>query len=115
VNIVRSPLGPMRVVSTVRELGGEARVPRCEVDVATELDLSRLAWPLRRLLERVLRRLNRRVLEEDREILERRQRLFGSTVEDYLREDQFLLFKETFRAHYGRRPGTGGGACDSCT
>ncbi len=104
VNIVRSPLGPMKVVSTVREIRSADAPVRCEIDVDTEIDLPRFVAPFRGLLERILRRVNRQVLEEDREILERRQRLFGDTVDDYLRDGQFLLFKETFRKHYARHP-----------
>ncbi len=102
LNVVRSPLGPMKVVSTVREIDGGTPEVRCEVDVETEIDASPAMRPFRGLLERLLRRVNRRVLEEDRGILERRQRLFGSSVEDYLRDGQLLLFKEAFRSHYSR-------------
>lgn len=102
VNIVRSPLGPMRVVSTVRELGSGTPDVRCEVDVETEIDLPGWLMPFRTPLEWLLRRVNQTVLREDREILERRQRLFGSGVDDYLRDEQYLLFKERFRAHYAR-------------
>ncbi len=104
VNAVKSPLGPMKVVSTVREIDAGTPRVRCEIDVETELDLPRLLAPLGRPLEALLRRVNRRVLEEDRALLERRQRLLGESVEDYLREGQFLLFKEAFRAHFSRRP-----------
>jgi hypothetical protein len=104
VNAIRSPFGPMKVVSTVREIRSDDSPVRCEVDVHTEIDLPFFVVPFRGLLEHLLRRVNREVLEEDREILERRQRLFGDTVDDYLRDGQFLLFKETFRKHYARRP-----------
>ena len=87
-----------------REIDAGTPEVRCEVDVETEIDASPVMRPLRSLLERLLRRVNRRVLEEDRGILERRQRLFGSSVEDYLRDGQFLLFKEAFRSHYSRAP-----------
>ncbi len=103
VNVVKSPLGPMKVVSTVREIDADTPGVRCEVDVETELDLPAALRPLGALLVRLLRRVNRRVLEEDREILERRQRLLGGSIEDYLRDGQFLLFKETFREHFSRR------------
>jgi hypothetical protein len=98
VNAVRSPLGPMIVTSTVRELDSGTPQVRCEVEVHTEIDLPAPLYPFRSLLERLLRRTNRTILEEDRWILERRQRLLGDTVRDYLRKEQILLFKEVFRA-----------------
>lgn len=99
---VKSPLGPMYVVSTVEDVPGPTPHGQCEVTVQTTLDMPRLLYPARRLVERLLRRLNATVLREDRTILERRQALFGDDVEDYLRDDQCLLFKEAFRQHYSR-------------
>ncbi len=98
VNAVRSPLGPMVVTSTVREFDGGTPQVRSEVYVRTEIDLPAFLYPFRGLLEWVLRRTNRVILEEDRGILERRQRLLGDTVGDYLRKEQHLLFKDAFRA-----------------
>ena len=34
----------------------------------------------------------------DNAIFERRRRLLGNAVNDYLRKDQYLLFKDAFRA-----------------
>ena len=98
VNAVRSPLGPMIVTSRVREIGSGTPDVRCEVDVCTEIDLSGALYPFRRPLEWLLRRTNRVILEEDRGIFERRQRLLGNAVGDYLRKGQYLLFKDAFRA-----------------
>jgi hypothetical protein len=98
VNAVRSPIGPMIVTSTVREIGSGTPDVSCEVDVRTEIDLPKALYPFRRPLERLLRRTNRVILEEDRGIFERRQRLLGNAVGDYLRKDQYLLFKDAFRA-----------------
>jgi len=99
---IKSPLGPMYVTSTVEELGSGTPEVRSEVTVETMLELPRPLYPFRGLLGRLLRRLNRTVLQEDLEILERRHALFGDYVEDYLRERQRILFKEAFRACYGR-------------
>jgi hypothetical protein len=98
----------MYILSTARDVDGAGA---CEVTVETTLDLPRLVYPARRLIERLLRRLNDDVLREDRVLLERRQALFGDDVEDYLRDEQCLLFKEAFRRHYakagqGARPET---------
>jgi len=92
VNAVRSPLGPMIVTSTVREIDGGTP------DVRSEIDLPRGLHPFRKPLEWLLRRTNRVILEEDRGIFERRQRLLGNGVGDYLRGGQYLLFKDAFRA-----------------
>jgi hypothetical protein len=98
---VRTPLGPMTVLATVREFQGGSPEAWCEVAVDTALDLPIWAWPFRRLVERLLRRLNAKVLEEDLLILRRRRTLFGESVEDYLRDGQPLLFKPLFARHYG--------------
>ena len=71
----------------------------------TVIDLPGLIWPARKVVERLLRRLNDVVLREDLTILVRRQALFGDWIEDYLRDQQCMLFKELFRQHYAsRRP-----------
>jgi hypothetical protein len=59
-------------------------------------------------VERLLRHLNDVVLREDLTILERRQALFGDWVEDYLQDQECMLFKDLFRQHYAR-PGGGTG------
>ena len=102
---VRSPLGPMYVTSTVKEFDSGSPNVRCEVVVETTLELPRVLYPARKLLEQLLRRLNARVLAEDETILERRQKLLGDNIDDYLRPEQFLLFKELFAEHYGPRGG----------
>jgi hypothetical protein len=94
----RSPIGPMIVTSTVREIGSGTPDVTCEVDVSTEIDLPRALYAFRRPLERLLRRTNRVILDEDNAIFERRRRLLGNAVNDYLRKDQYLLFKDAFRA-----------------
>ncbi len=99
---VKSPLGPMHVVSTVREFESGTEEVRCEVTVETTLDLPRWVYPARGLVEGLLRRLNATVLREDRTILDRRHALFGDSVEDYLREQQCMLFKDLFRQHYSK-------------
>ncbi len=102
---VESPLGPMYVLSTVEEFGSGTPDVRSEVTVETTLDLPRLLFPARALVERLLRRLNRTVHVEDCAILERRQRLFGDDVSDYLRDEQPLLFKDRFRESVERGGG----------
>jgi hypothetical protein len=97
---VKSPLGPMHVVSTVREFAAGTPETHCEVEVVTTIDLPRALWPMRALVERLLRHLNDVVLVEDLTILERRQALFGDWVEDYLHDQECILFKDLFRQHY---------------
>ena len=99
---VKSPLGPMYVVSTTREFNSGTPDVYCEVEVVTTLDLPRVLWPARRMIERLLRRLNDVVLREDLTILERRQKLFGEWVGDYLHDQEVILFKDAFREHYAR-------------
>ena len=94
---VESPLGPMYVLSTVREFDSGTASVRSEVTVDTTLDMPRLLYPFRGLVERLLRRLNETVHFEDCSILERRQRLLGDDVSDYLRDEQCLLFQDLFR------------------
>lgn len=98
---IKSPLGPMYVVSTVEELESGTPQARSEVTVETTIDLPRWVYPARLLVEKLLRRLNEKVLLEDRAILDRRQALVGDSVEDYLRDQQRILFKDLFRRHYG--------------
>jgi hypothetical protein len=100
---IKSPLGPMFIVSTVEELDSGTPQVRSEVTVETTIDLPRWAYPARFLVERLLRRLNEKVLREDRTILDRRQALVGDSVEDYLRDQQRILFKDVFRRHYGAK------------
>jgi hypothetical protein len=98
---VESPLGPMYVLYTVLEFHSGTDDVRSEVTVETTLDMPRLLFPMRGLIERLLRRLNVTVHREDCAILERRQKLFGAGVSDYLRDEQCLLFKDLFRASVG--------------
>ena len=102
---VKSPLGPMHVVSTTREFASGTPAAHCEVEVVTTIELPRVLWPMRPLAERVLRHLNDLVLREDLTILERRQKLFGDWVDDYLHDQECMLFKDLFRQHYGRPGG----------
>lgn len=99
LHIVKTPLGPMRVVSTASEADAAAGVCT-EVRVDVEIDLPRLVYPFRALIERILRHLNQVVLDEDIVLLERREKLFGAWIEDYLQPRQVILFKELFRQHY---------------
>ena len=99
VHVVRTPLGPMRVVSTATDASGPDG-PCTEVLVDVEIDLPRLVFPFRGLLEWVLRRLNQKVLDEDMTVLLRRERLYGSWIENFLRPRQMILFKELFREHF---------------
>ena len=103
LQVIKSPLGPMTVLSTTREFEGGTAQAHCEVTVETEIDLPAWAYPLRHLLEKILRASNQRVLDEDLAILLRRQRLFGDYIEDYLRPDQPLMCKEAFRRSFSRR------------
>jgi len=102
---VKSPLGPMRVLATARSMSDDPAAPLCVVRVHVELDLPWFVHPFRHLLQRVLERADHRVMVEDNSLIERRQRLFGDCIEDYLQPEHQMLFKELFRHHYSRRPG----------
>ncbi|MFT4569283.1 MAG: hypothetical protein ACI8TX_000505 [Hyphomicrobiaceae bacterium] len=67
------------------------------------LDLSALLWVFRKPLEVAIRRIADRTFEEDRLILERRDRLLGSYIEDYLRPGQCLMAKDAFASSYSRK------------
>ena len=99
LQVVKTPVGPMRVLSTstASEDGGT------DVLVDVELDLPGILYPFRSLLEKVARKLNRTVLDEDLTVLLRRERLFGDSIEDYLRHQHVMLFKESFREHYSTK------------
>ncbi len=101
--MVKTPLGPMRVLATAtaRNVGPEDVCT--EVIVDGEIDLPRAIYPFRRFVERILRHLNKVVLDEDLTVLLRREKLYGPYVEDYLRSGQRILFKEAFRKHYSQR------------
>lgn len=103
LQVIKSPLGPMTVVSTTREFASGTPGVHSEVTVETEIDLPLWAYPFRGMLERILRRSNQRVLDEDLDILLRRQALLGDYIEDYLRPGQPLMCKEAFRRAFSRR------------
>jgi hypothetical protein len=99
---VDTPAGPMRLTHDFKELGTGTPELRCEKTVRVELDLHPALWPFRRLIEAALRKFSAQVLAEDALILERRKRLFGSYIEDYLRDGQYLMCKEAFRSAFSR-------------
>ena len=103
LQMVKTPLGPMRVLATAEEYEAGTPDVRTEVTVDVQIDLPRPVYPFRILVERLLRKLNLVVLEEDLEILERRQKLFGDYVEDYCRSEEVMLFKDVFAAHFSRK------------
>jgi hypothetical protein len=105
LHVVETPLGPMRVISTASEVDGSGGACT-DVLVDVEIDLPTLVFPFRRLVERILRYLNQVVLDEDMGLLLRRQALFGDFIEDFLRPRQVILFKELFREHYSKQPGS---------
>jgi hypothetical protein len=101
--------GPMRMRSTFREQDAGTPRVRCEKTAHVEFHLSWFAYPFRRLIEWAFRRTSARLLAEDGRILERRRRLFGESIEDYLRDGQYLMCKEEFRAAFSNRAGGGPG------
>ena len=102
---IKSPLGPMRVLASARDASADAEHPLCIVRVEVELDLPSVLYPFRSVLRRILERSDHRVMLEDNSLIERRQRLFGDYIEDYLQPEHKMLFKELFRRHYSRRNG----------
>lgn len=101
--MVKTPLGPMRVLATASEHQTGTPDVYTEVVVEGQIDLPRFVHPFRGWVERILRRLNQVVLDEDLTVLLRREKLFGPYIEDYLRSEQVMLFKEAFREHYSQR------------
>ncbi len=99
---IKSPLGPMRVLATAECVSDDPAAPLCVVHVEVELDLPRLVYPFRGLLLPLLKRTDHKVMVEDNLLIERRQRLFGDFIEDYLQPEHKMLFKELFRRHYSR-------------
>ena len=55
LHAIKSILGPVYIVSTVEEFDSGTPDIRCEVRVETTLDLPRLLYPARRMIERLLR------------------------------------------------------------
>ena len=100
---IKSPLGPMRVLATAQAASGDQAEPECVVHVDVELDLPWFAYPFRGLLQPILERADHKVMVEDNLLIERRQRLFGDFIEDYLQPEHKILFKDLFRHHYSRR------------
>lgn len=96
--VVSAPFFLLTHLSTVQEV----KEGEVEVIVDVELDLPFFLYPFRKWIEKALRNQDQRIHEEDREILERRYSLVKEDVNDYLRDFQPLLFKEIFRAHFGR-------------
>ena len=107
---LKSPLGPMRVLATARAASEDPERPLCIVHVDVALDLPWYVYPVRGLLRRILERADHRVMLEDNSLIERRQRLFGDYIEDYLQPEHKILFKELFRRHYSRRGASSGDA-----
>lgn len=69
-----------------------------------EVDLPFWLWPLRHRIQRAIERLKREKDDEDVEMIQRRAELFGRGNNSvYLREDQFLLYKDDYVEHFGQR------------
>ena len=100
---VKSPLGPMRVLATAESASDDPADPQCVVHVDVELDLPWFVYPFRGLLRPILEKADHTVMVEDNLLIERRQRLFGDFIEDYLQPEHRILFKDLFRRHYSRR------------
>lgn len=94
---------------TLRHLSTIVEREKGEVEVTVEvwLDLPLFLLPFKKIIEGFLRLQDRRIHEEDRNILERRYRLVGEDISDYLRPWQPLLFKKVFAETFGRKEGSG--------
>ena len=100
---IKSPLGPMRVLATATATSVDPVEPQCFVHVDVEIDLPWFVYPFRGLLQPILERTDHKVMVEDNLLIERRQRLFGDFIEDYLQPEHKILFKDLFRHHYATR------------
>jgi hypothetical protein len=80
----------------------EGTIEYSEVDITVTLWLKWWAYPLRRILERLLVRFNQKLLLEDLPILEGRQSQTGDYVLDYLRPEQPTLFKEMLQKSFSK-------------
>jgi hypothetical protein len=103
LQVVKSPLGPMRVLATAQSVSDDPAAAQTVVHVDVEIELPAVVYPFRGILRWILKRADHRVMLEDNSLIERRQRLFGDFIEDYLQPEHKILFKELFRQHYSRR------------
>jgi hypothetical protein len=101
-----TPLGPILTLATINEKISADGRKSCQINVQVKIDMPVWAYPLRKIVEMMLRRTNRNIFVEDMEILLRRERFFGDNIQDYLRPEQRLLCKEIFKKYYGRHSKT---------
>lgn len=98
--IMRSWFASVTALSCIHESDEGGRVFS---EIKTQVQLE-LLWGFRFLSPLVAQRIlkmDQILTEEDRVLLERRDRILGTTVQDYLHPQQPLLFKEEFRRQFG--------------
>ncbi len=105
IQVMSSPIGPVTAESKIA--ASDTDKAQCTICTRISLDLPIWAWPMRRMLEQIVRRANQKTLAEDLAILTRRQRLFGSGIDDYLAPAQPILFKDKLLATFAGNSGTG--------
>lgn len=108
INATTSPIGPMVVQSRVMADPADATGASSVVDVSLRVELAWWAIPFWPVLREMLRRTNRRILEEDLQILRLRQQRFGNAVADYLSVHHRILFAAAFRSAFPTTTATAG-------
>jgi hypothetical protein len=101
IQVVKTWLGPMKIESTVVDFFDTKGYSSVTVNV--EIVTNSLWFFFRKPLIYLLRRSNERILMEDNKILARRAKIFGASIEDYLKPDIVLLFKKQFDAAFGKK------------
>jgi hypothetical protein len=101
--IQKTILGSLRNLVIVEEHESGTPAVWSHIVSHVEHDMPAFLFPFRGLIEWWIRRTADSIFEEDRLILERRDRLLGDSIEDYLRPEQLMLFKKAFARSFSRR------------
>lgn len=105
--IAKTFFGLIQGRATIEEFAAGTPDVHCEVTTEFELHIAWPFWPIRKLLAWQILAVNRRLLHEDTFIFERRRRLFGDYIGDYVSDENMILFKRAVGDCYGpKRPAT---------
>ena len=101
--LVKTPFGPLRIDSVFTEHDSGTPDVHTVIDIVVQLDLPAPLWPLRGALKAAMLRSREQILREDAPLVERRQKLYGAYIDDYLRDGLQILFREQMREHFGSK------------